>query len=287
MVELESMYKTYQQHVFSTAYRMLGSITEAEDIVQDVFLHMHHFDKDNIHDLKAYLTRMTANRCLNYLKSAKKRREVYPGPWLPEPQIMQAEQPLEKILTEETVSYAFLVLLEQLAPVERMVFVLREVLHYNYTETAEILNKSKVNCRKIYSRAKRKLQSESVYPEHIEETEQLAQTFMKAAATGDFDDFIDMLGDDIVLYSDGGGKARSAIYPIISKQRVAAFLRGISAKGSFIGEFHSIIINGQRGILQVQEGRPVKVICFKLDQQQKNIQNLYIIVNPDKLPSFY
>ncbi|WP_035711949.1 RNA polymerase sigma-70 factor [Salibacterium aidingense] len=285
MIELETLYKASRPHVFSIAYRMLGSITEAEDVVQELFLHLHESDTENIRDMKAYLTKMTTNRCLNVLKSARKRREVYPGPWLPEPQVSPADQPLEKTLKTESISYAFLVLLEQLSPVERTVFVLREALGYNYIETAEILNKTEVNCRKIYSRAKRKIQNESVYPENTVQTTLLADTFLKAAATGDFEEFIKMLAEDIVLYSDGGGNVNSAINPIFSKKRVTAFLQGISAKGSFTGKLYPVLVNGETGILQEQDGHPVKIICFRWDTKQRNIQNIYFIVNPDKLPA--
>ncbi|USK34263.1 RNA polymerase sigma-70 factor [Bacillus sp. F19] len=282
-MELDTLYKTYQPFLFSIAYRMLGSVTDAEDIVHDLFLQLK-IDTVQIKDLKAYLAKVTTNRCLNFLKSARKRREIYTGPWLPEPRVHQTEQPLDKIVTDETVSYAFLVLLDQLSPVERAVFVLREAFAYDYRDIAGMLEKTEVNCRKIYSRAKRKLKNDMpVHPENTERVDLLAKTFIKASMTGNFEKFIDILTEDVVLVTDGGGKVISALNPIVNKQRVSAFLKGISAKGSFIGELLPVMVNGQKGILQVKEGHPIKVICFELDSKQKNVRRIFIVSNPDKL----
>ncbi|MBD8588770.1 RNA polymerase sigma-70 factor [Peribacillus simplex] len=282
-MELDSLYKTYRPFLFSIAYRMLGSVTDAEDIVHDLFLQLK-LDTDEIKDMKAYLAKMTTNRCLNYLKSARKRREVYTGPWLPEPRVNETDQPLDKVVTDETVAYAFLVLLEQLSPVERAVFVLREAFTYSYEDIAEMLEKNEVNCRKIYSRAKRKLQNDRpVHPEDTKHVDLLAKKFIKASATGNFEEFLDLLTEDVVLVTDGGGKVISALNPIVTRQRVSAFLKGVSAKGGFIGELLPVMVNGQEGILQIKEGKPIKVICFELDPKQKNIRKIFIVTNPDKL----
>ncbi|WP_335871552.1 RNA polymerase sigma-70 factor [Bacillus sp. 2205SS5-2] len=282
-MELDPLYKTYQPFLFSIAYRMLGTVTEAEDIVHDVFLQLD-IDTDQIKDLKAYLAKVTTNRCLNFLNSARKRREIYTGPWLPEPLIDQSVQPLDKIVTYEAVTYAFLVLLDQLSPIERAVFVLREAFTYDYEDIANILDKTVVNCRKIYSRAKRKLKKDlSVPPENTEHVDLLANTFIKASTTGKFADFIDLLTEDVILVTDGGGKVISALNPILYKTRVSAFLKGISTKGSFIGDLLPVMINGQKGILQVIEGRPIRVMCFELDSKHQSIRRIFIISNPDKL----
>ncbi|MCF7624380.1 MULTISPECIES: RNA polymerase sigma-70 factor [Bacillaceae] len=282
-MELDSLYKTYRPFLFSIAYRMLGSVTDAEDIVHDLFLQLK-LDTNEIKDMKAYLAKMTTNRCLNYLKSARKRREVYTGPWLPEPRVNETDQPLDKVVTDETVAYAFLVLLEQLSPVERAVFVLREAFTYSYEDIAEMLEKNEVNCRKIYSRAKRRLQNDRpVHPEDTKHVDLLAKKFIKASATGNFEEFLDLLTEDVVLVTDGGGKVLSALNPIVTRQRVSAFLNGVSAKGGFIGELLPVMVNGQEGILQMKEGKPTKVICFELDPKQKNIRKIFIVTNPDKL----
>lgn len=282
-MELDALYKTYQPFLFSIAYRMVGTVADAEDIVHDIFLNLK-LDTDKIKDLKAYLAKVTTNRCLNYLTSARKRREIYTGPWLPEPCVNYTEQLLDKMITDETVSYAFLVLLDQLSPIERAVFVLREAFTYDYKEIAGILEKTEVNCRKIYSRAQRKLKNDQpVRLENTDQVEQIVKTFINASRTGDFAEFMTILTDDVVLVSDGGGKVRSAINPIVTKERVFAFLEGISSKGSFLGELHPVMVNGQRGILQVRDGKPIKVICFALDARQLTIKRIFMITNPDKL----
>ncbi len=282
-MELDALYKTYQPFLFSIAYRMVGTVADAEDIVHDIFLNLK-LDTDKIKDLKAYLAKVTTNRCLNYLTSARKRREIYTGPWLPEPCVNYTEQLLDKMITDETVSYAFLVLLDQLSPIERAVFVLREAFAYDYKEIAGILEKTEVNCRKIYSRAQRKLKNDQpVRLENTDQVEQIVKTFINASRTGDFAEFMTILTDDVVLVSDGGGKVRSAINPIVTKERVFAFLEGISSKGSFLGELHPVMVNGQRGILQVRDGKPIKVICFALDARQLTIKRIFMITNPDKL----
>lgn len=283
MKDVDELYKTYQPFLISIAYRMLGSVSDAEDIVQDLFLHLK-IDTDHITDLKAYLAKMTINRCLNFLKSARVRREIYTGPWLPEPQVSQKELPLEKVLENEIVSYAFLVLLEQLAPTERVVFVLREVLAYEYEDIAKMLEKNEPNTRKIFSRAKQKIKANT--PIHSQDTEQvnlLARTFIEASATGDFQDFIDTLTEDVVLVTDGGGKVIAALNPIFSKARVTAFLSGVFDKGGFLGELLPITVNGQKGIVQLEEGRPVRIICFDLEPEDKSVRGIFIISNPDKL----
>ncbi|WP_369809951.1 sigma factor-like helix-turn-helix DNA-binding protein [Gracilibacillus caseinilyticus] len=188
------------------------------------------------------------------------------------------------MIKDETVSYAFLVLLGQLSPVERAVFVLREAFSYHYGDIAMLLEKTEANCRKIYSRAKQKLPNDlHGHTENTEHVDFLAKTFIEASMTGDFEDFIDILTEDVVLVNDGGGRVISAIYPIVNKQRVSAYLKGVSARGSFHGGLFPVMVNSQKGILQTRDGHPVRVICFALDSKQKNIQSIYIVSNPEKL----
>lgn len=284
MMKLEALYEKYQPFLFSVAYRMLGSVSDAEDIVHDLFLQLN-LESIVVNDIKAYLAKAVTNRCLNRLNSAQKRREIYTGPWLPEPQVHQYSQGLvEKVVTDEKVSYAFLVLLEQLSPLERAVFVLREAFDYDYRGIAEILGKTDVNCRKVYSRAKQKLKKDiPAYQKNTEEVNLLAKAFIKASTTGDFEEFMDTLTDDVVLVTDGGGKVLSALKPIVSKQRVFAFLEGITGKNAFAGELLLTMVNDQSGIMQIKDGRLIRVICFEFEAQQRKIRNIFIISNPDKL----
>lgn len=145
-IDLEELYREYSAYLISIAYQMIGTIADAEDIVQQLFLELQQHDIKHIENIKAYLARAVTNRCINLLKAAHKRREVYVGPWLPEPQITSSEDnPLELIVKQETLSYAILVLLERLSAVERAVYVLREVLGYSYEEIAETVHKSAAN----------------------------------------------------------------------------------------------------------------------------------------------
>jgi RNA polymerase sigma-70 factor (ECF subfamily) len=285
-MEMENVYRTYKPLLFAVAYRMLGTATDAEDLVQELFASLQESDLDRIGHLKAYLVKMAVNRCLNFLKSARRTREVYTGPWLPEPLLtLPADQdPAERVVREEAVSYAFLVLLERLTPMERAVFVLREALGYAYGEVAEMLNKTEANCRKIYSRAKLKIRlDEEALPERPGDTEHLVQSFLSGVRTGDFAEFVRLLTEDAVLISDGGGKRRAALKPICGRQRIYAFFTGIVRKGSLRGVWLPTVINGQQGLVLVQERRPVKVVCFAVDRERQQAGSVFMVLNPDKL----
>ncbi|MFD0680495.1 MULTISPECIES: RNA polymerase sigma-70 factor [unclassified Paenibacillus] len=287
-MKLAKMYMDYKLLLISIAYRMLGSLTDAEDIVQDVFVSLERVQLDEVQHQKAYLVKMTTNRCLNLLSSSRKQREVYPGSWLPEPDIGEViASPEEQVVQEETVSYALLVVLQQLNPVERAVFLLREVLLYEYSEIADILDKTETNCRKIYSRVKPKIQQEMEDPlsssNSISHKKDLVNSFLHASRTGDFASFVHLLADEAVLISDGGGKRRAAIFPITGRERIQAFLEGIQGKNSFGGELRPIAINGEPGLLLVRDGDPQLAICFRAAPQHSAIQTIYFVVNPDKL----
>lgn len=284
-MDSETLYKTYQPFLFSIAYRMLGSVTDAEDIVHDLFLELK-IDTSQVHNVQAYLAKIVTNRCLNYLNSARHKRELYIGPWLPEPVVSSQHQPLNMVIEDENVSYAFLVLMERLSPLERAVFVLREAFSYHYKDIAGVLDKSEANCRKIYSRAKQKLQNDVPVPFPLQNTERvisLTKSFIEAAKTGDVEKFLDVLAEDVVIITDGGGKVPAALYPVVSKHRVLAFLTGVINKTGIEGELLTVIVNGQQGILQVHDGRPIRVVCFELDSDQEKIKRIYIVLNPEKL----
>ncbi|MCM3713423.1 RNA polymerase sigma-70 factor [Halalkalibacter oceani] len=283
MSEIDALYQTYQPFLFSIAYRMLGTITDAEDVVQDLFLNFTP-DLTQINDMKAYLAKMITNRCLNFLNSARYKREIYTGPWLPEPQVHSTEHPLDKIINDEAVSYAFLVIMEQLSPAERAIFIFREALCYSYKEIAEVIGKSEANCRKIHSRAKKKLAGQwPLSTGKAEKHNHLVKTFIKASTTGEMSELIEALSEDVIVVTDGGGKVTSALNPIYSKTNVAAFLLGISKKGAFKGKLMPVKVNDRPGILQIIDGEPSHVISFTLDKNEKYIERIYIVLNPDKL----
>ncbi|WP_274468601.1 MULTISPECIES: RNA polymerase sigma-70 factor [unclassified Paenibacillus] len=286
---MEEIYRTYHKLLFAVAYRMLGSEADAEDILQEIYMKLPSVDLASVDNLKAYLVKMVTNRCLNVVKLARKTREVYVGPWLPEPQIQNAaHDPMRRIEQDETVNYAFLVLLQKLTATERAVFILREALGYEYAEIADMLHKSEDNCRKIFSRAKSKVAgSGERSSDPAGDTEPLARLFMRAVSTGNFTAFVSMLTDEAVLISDGGGKRRAAIHPIIGKLRIQAFFQGIVAKGSLQGEWLPVRHNGQDGLLLVQDREPVKFIAFHLPAQGQQAAGIYMIVNPDKLQNIF
>ncbi|KQX46805.1 RNA polymerase sigma-70 factor [Paenibacillus sp. Root444D2] len=284
-MDFETIYRTYKHLLFSVAYRMLGSVSDAEDMMQDLFTSLQTLDSDNITNLKSYLVKMMTNRCLNYLKSARKQREIYVGSWLPEPLMMaNNDDPMGQIVQDETISYAFLVLLQELSSVERAVFVLREVLGYEYAEVADMLNKTEINCRKIYSRAKVKVnQAKERNVGGIGDSEPLVKKFMHAVHTGNFKDFVSLLTDDAVLISDGGGKRRTALNTIFGKQRILSLFEGIAAKGSLKGQWKPILINGQTGLVLVKDQIADMVICFDMDEKRLQANQVFQILNPDKL----
>ncbi|MBD2868319.1 sigma-70 family RNA polymerase sigma factor [Paenibacillus arenilitoris] len=285
-MEIQQAYDTYKPLLQSIAYRMLGSFSEAEDAVQDVYADYFRLQSGPIENEKAYLIRMLTNRCLNVLQSARKRREVYPGTWLPEPDVRQAGEtmdPAELYDRDESVSYGLLVMLEQLTATERAVFILRESLQYEYSEIAECLRKSEANCRKIFSRAKSKLNPLAAAPAPSGSTEPLVATFIAAARSGDFGALVELLAEEAVLLADGGGKVRTAVFPIYGKERILALLKGTLAKG-FFGDGEQLVdVNGQPGFILYSHGRPSSILCFQWDERQRKAERIFVVSNPDKL----
>ncbi|WP_169090523.1 RNA polymerase sigma factor SigJ [Paenibacillus sp. PL91] len=297
-MELDSVYRTYRPLLLSIAYRMLGSVTHAEDLVQDAFVTVQQLDSDkedgHVRNLKTYLCKIVTNRCLDYLKSSQKKREVYVGPWLPEPLVQDYAvvagtsnaaglDPLQTIVLEDTISYAFLVMLDRLTPIERAVFILREAFEYDYRDIADFVNKTELGCRKIYSRLKRKIQDEP--PTELissAQSEQLVLRFLHATATGDMEGLFAMLSEDIVLYSDGGGKAKAAINPITSSQRVLAFIQGLVSKSDGAGAIRLVKVNGQLGFVLSSPSEPFPTVV-SLAFRDDRVQRVYLMRNPDKL----
>jgi RNA polymerase sigma factor (sigma-70 family) len=270
----------------------------AEDLVQDAFVTVHQQDGnkegDPVRNLKAYLCKIVTNRCLDYLKSTRKKREVYVGPWLPEPLVQDYTvvpgsasaaglDPLQTIVLEDTISYAFLVLLDRLTPIERAVFILREAFDFDYRDIADFVNKTELGCRKIYSRLKRKIQDEP--PAELissAQSEQLVLRFLNATVTGDMEGLFAMLSEDIVLYSDGGGKVMAAIKPITSSQRVLAFIQGLVSKGNGAGAVRLVKVNGQLGFVLSSPFEPFPTVV-SLAFRDDLVERIYLIRNPDKL----
>lgn len=279
------IYKKYKGLLFTLAYQLTGSVVEAEDAVQDVFLKAYQAMPADIAEPKAYLCKMVTNRCLDVLKSARKQREQYVGHWLPEPLLTSEDDPYEAVVRNELLSYAMLVLLERLTPAERVNFVLREAFCFDYATISRLTEKNESSCRQLYSRAKKKLgllQQENVKQEQAGEA--WIARLVQALESGQINQVVSLLSQDAVLHSDGGGKAIAAVNPIVSAERVAKFVFGLYHKQLASGtQFQARIaeVNGQAGII-IYEGDTVETVIL-LHVQEEAIRNLYFIRNPDKL----
>lgn len=285
----ENHYLSYKPLLFSLAYRLLGSVMDAEDIVQEAFLAWTEKPPENIRNEKAYLCKIVSNRCMDRIRSASKQREVYVGPWLPEPLLTEEtadlSSPASVYMHKESLSTAYLLLLQQLTWVERAVFVLREVLQFEYDEIGEIVGKSSTNCRQIFHRAKGAIATSS--GESTEETakpeklKHIIDQFVLALSTGNVGQVVSMLKSEASLYSDGGGKVTAAIRPILGAERIAQFLFGLLSKVPPDYAFRILSINGQPGIVSYIGGKPNNVMTFHI--KEGVITNIYNLLNPDKL----
>lgn len=283
----------YRPLLFSIAYGMTGSVGDAEDIVQDAFLGLTRARQagTTIVDPKAYLTTSVTRLGINYLGSARVRRETYVGDWLPEPVVVPAggPGPAEHAELADSLSMAFLVLLEALSPVERAVFMLREVFGYGYPEVARIIGKTEVNCRQIFARARRRIaaggqERDGAPPSpRRAEGEELARRFFEAAAGGDLDALLGMLAPDVVLHGDGGGKAQAIGKPLAGREGVSRMLVGLFRRGRTLGaSLRPAWVNGQPGaVMYDADGRVLSVL--ELDVAGGVVQTIRGVVNPDKL----
>jgi RNA polymerase sigma-70 factor (ECF subfamily) len=278
-------FEQYRPFMFSIAYRMLGSVTEAEDILQNAYLRYREMPAGSIASPKAFLSTVVTRLCLNYLKAARVQRESYLGPWLPEPLLTEddPESPTSQAEKLESISMAFLVLLERLTPVERAVFLLREVFDYPYSDIAEIVGKDEVSCRQILSRAKKFIAgSRPRFTPSTEQHHQLLEQFLGAVEEGDLDGLTQLLASDVTLWTDGGGKVRgAATRPLYGPAAVARFM--IASQRFIQATFTSQItqVNGEPALLLRIDGHPFAVVSVTIAQQ--HIVEVRVVGNPDKL----
>lgn len=282
----EATTEIFDQHrplLFSIAYRMLGSVMDAEDVVQEAFLRWQRASGGEIRAPKSYLSTVVTRLSIDRLRSAKVRREEYVGPWLPEPIATgEGSDVAGAVALDETLSMAFLVLLESLTPVERAVFLLREVFDYDYAEIASLVGKSEDNCRQISRRARQSVAARRPrFESSPEQQERLTERFVEACSTGDMPALLELLAEDITLWSDGGGRVRAALNPIYGPEKVTRFLLGVLRKTppTFVSRLARV--NGQPGIVGYVEGRPASVLT--LDTESGRIRAIRIVVNPEKL----
>jgi RNA polymerase sigma-70 factor, ECF subfamily len=280
-------YKQYKPLLFSIGYRMLGSIVEAEDLMQEVFLKAYQMDEKVIENKKAYLCKMMTNLCLDVVKSARYKREKYVGPWNPEPLLLEATadfDPSEYVLQNEALSIAYLRMMEHLSPTERAVLLLREVLDFSYLEIANIIEKKEENCRKVYSRAKQKIVRVEGESLHYEKNKTIIHRFIEAFQAQNTGALLELISENVTLYSDGGGKVNAAIRPVASFKNVLALLYGIVKKAPLGFYFEIKNVNGQPGIVNYLNDTIHSVISFYISDVI--ISEIYITLNPDKLPHY-
>ncbi|MFF2618029.1 RNA polymerase sigma factor SigJ [Kitasatospora sp. NPDC058046] len=285
----------YRPLLFSIAYGMTGSVGDAEDLVQDAFLGFTRADRAGtaVADPKAYLTTAVTRLGINHLTSARVRREAYVGEWLPEPVVTTAERPgpAEHAELADTLSMAFLLLMEALSPVERAVFTLREAFGYGYPEVAEMVGRSEANCRQILARARKRLapaahEDEAVAPAPARraEGEELARRFFEVAEGGDLDALLGMLAPDVVFQGDGGGKARALARSLTDPRRVAQLLVGGLRRVRRLGaRLVPARVNGRPGaVVYDAEQRVAGVIELDIDADGA-VRSVHAVSNPDKL----
>lgn len=262
--------------MLSIAYRMVGSFSEAEDLVQEAFLRLH-LQEDAVESPRAWLTTVTTRLAIDHLRSARVRREQYPGTWLPEPVL--ADPAPDAAIGGETLSYAVLVMLERLSPVERAVFVLREAFDFGYDEIAQMIGKSEVNARQLASRARRHMGERK---QRFEAPRDLVRRFIEALRDGEPQRFLELLADDVAFYGDGGGKAPAIGRPLHGAEAVARVLAGFSRVGRRrkIGALPAEV-NGGPGMVVYENDRLIAVWAFELSDGA--VQTIHGVVNPDKL----
>lgn len=277
-----------RRSAFAIAYRMLGSVSEAEDVVQEGFLRLHRAREggERIASPRAYLSTVVSRLSLDHLRSARVRRETYVGEWLPEPLVASADDdPARKAEMADSLSLAFLVLLESLSPEQRAAFLLREVFDEPYDRIAEIVGTSEQNARQLATRARRHVEERRPrFEASREQREELATRFFAAAEEGDLEGLEELLAHDVVLHGDGGGKAPALARALHGRARVARTLMAWLRAGTRFGGFTSRReeINGQPGALFFdRDGRLITVMI--LDVAEGQIQGVSAIVNPDKL----
>ena len=271
----------------SIAYRMTGSVTEAEDLVQEAYLRLERAQQHGtvVESPSSYLAAATTRLAINHLRSARVRRETYVGTWLPEPIVCDLhERPEQMAELSDSLSMAFLVLLERLSPVERAVLLLRDVFDYSYEDIAQIVDKHEANCRQILARARRHIDAHRARYEASEEhSAALAQSFLAAARGGDLGRLVDLLAADATFVGDGGGKATAVRAPVYGRNRVAALLVAMFDQAPRRGvRVEAVRVNGEAGFI-VYDGEDKIVSVFSLEIRGGVIQTVRGIVNPDKL----
>ncbi|MCX6050213.1 MAG: RNA polymerase sigma-70 factor [Chloroflexi bacterium] len=280
-------FEEYRSLLFAIAYRMLGSAMEAEDIVQEAYLRYCATPPASIRTLKSFLTTIVHHLCIDHLKSAQVRRENYVGPWLPEPIITGDDaarmSPLDQIIDRESISMAFLVLLESLSPLERAVFLLREVFDYAYAEIAQITGRDEVACHQLFSRAKKHIrENRPRFPTSPEAHMKMVGRFMDAFIAGDIEGLTSLMAEDVTVWSDGGGKVSGAArHPIRGRAKGARTAINLISSAPEGTTFEVFEANGLPALLIRIKGQIAGVLTLEVEGDL--ICAVRNVANPDKL----
>ena len=283
------LFEAHRPLLFGVAYRMLGSASDAEDVVQDAWLRYSAAPAADVRSPKAYLTTIVTRLCLDRLKSARAARETYVGPWLPEPVATADEREPERSLAlAESVTLAFMLLLETLSPEERAVFLLREVFEHEYADIAAMLETTPANCRQLFHRAKTRIaEKRPRFRGQVGEKLPLVGRFVEALRAGDADRLAGVLADDVGFWSDGGGKVLAARRPVFGRANVAAMLAGFRRSAPSTGVNLADValdvgeVNGEPAMLMRIGGRLDSVYAFTIGEE--GISAIRVVRNPDKL----
>ena len=275
----------HRSRLIGLAYRMLGSMSDAEDVVQDAYLRWHAADRAAVVHPGGVLAKIVARLCLDRLKAARAQREHYVGPWLPEPVIDSADaDPAHRLELDETVSTAFLVLLEALSPVERAVFVLREVLGQEYAEIAATVAKSEANCRQIFARARKRIdEGRPRFTASREDRDRLASEFLAAVSNGDLTGLERLLAEDVVFVGDGGGRAPAIQRPMTGAVPVTRFLLGLVRRGEPLGVLLDLVQANGQPALRTRAADGALLAVMTIDIEADRIVALHNVLNPEKL----
>jgi RNA polymerase sigma-70 factor (ECF subfamily) len=270
--------------LFGIAYRMLGSVADAEDVVQDAWIRWQNTDRRGVQNPAAFLTTTTTRLAINAATSARARRESYVGQWLPEPVDTTAD-PLLGAERDEALELAVLLLLEKLNPVERAAYVLHEAFGYPYRRIAEILETSEANARQLARRARQRLESERSAAAPAPVQRRLLEAFVAAARGGRVDELERVFAEDAVAYSDGGGKVYASRRDIVGRARVVNFLDNVFRKYWATSTFEAVDVNGGTGMV-VRDGADEPIALLSTDASDAGIEKLLVVLNPDKLEQF-
>jgi RNA polymerase sigma-70 factor, ECF subfamily len=278
-------FELHRRRLTGLAYRMLGTLSEAEDIVQEAYLRWHAAERGRVDNPRAYLSRVVARLCLDHLKSARVRRETYVGPWLPEPIVDEtALAPDTASELADDLSLALMMALERLSPLERAAFLLHDVFEMEFGDIAKVLERSESACRQLAARGRSHVHdARPRFRVPQDEVARIADAFQRAVVSGDATRFAEVLAADAILYSDGGGKRAAALNPIYGRHKIVRFFEGVARGGGLPpAAIHQVQVNGLPGFVMLDRDGAIDTVTT-IDIRDGQIAAIYAVRNPDKL----